>query len=86
VPGGAFNSGAGVLGLVLRHRKLLVIGYLGLLHFLVYFSLTHGVRPERYCPLRHPTHLIPRFSNQMVSFDVASKICHILPSTSSNAF
>ena len=39
----------GALGLVLRHRKWLVIGYLALLHFLVYFSMTHGV-------FTHPHH------------------------------
>lgn len=34
---------AGVVGWVLRHRKALTIGYLVLLHVLVYYSLTHGL-------------------------------------------
>ncbi len=33
----------GVVGWVLRHRRVLVIAYLVLLHGLVYFALTHGV-------------------------------------------
>ncbi|KAK9814064.1 hypothetical protein WJX72_000201 [[Myrmecia] bisecta] len=33
----------GVVGLLLRHRKKLVVVYLVVLHALVYFALTHGV-------------------------------------------
>eukprot|EP00959_Pyramimonas_sp_CCMP1952_P090108 1886375-Pyramimonas_sp.AAC.1 len=36
-------SGAGFVGLLLRHRKPLMVGYLILLHALVYYSLTHGL-------------------------------------------
>jgi hypothetical protein len=53
-PGGgllATEGLPGALGLVLRHRKWLVIGYLALLHFLVYFSMTHGV-------FTHPHHTV----------------------------
>lgn len=33
----------GMLGVVLRHRMKLIVGYLVVLHALVYFALTHGV-------------------------------------------
>ena len=36
-------SVAGVLGWMLKHRKGLMIGYAVMLHFLVYYSLTHGL-------------------------------------------
>jgi len=37
------GSLAGVIGWILRHRKMLIMGYLVLLHMLVYYSLTHGL-------------------------------------------
>jgi hypothetical protein len=41
-PPNAFSI-AGVLGWILRHRKGLMVGYAVMLHFLVYYSLTHGL-------------------------------------------